>query len=224
MADVTYYPEVFEAGDEAAARDIILTPQGGQSPEERWRRETPYLARLLADRLGLETRALVIDYGCGLGRMSRALIELCGVRVIGVDDSARMRAMAPRYVRSPLFQVASRKRFRSLVAGGLRADAAIAVWVLQHCLDPQEDIDLIQSALAPGASLCVVNNLHRAVPVQTAVSRTVQWASDGVDVRQLLADRFPELASGVLDPEVVGREISEITFWATYRAGPDAAG
>src|SRR6187455_2492067 len=100
MAKVTYSPAAFDVADEAAARRIILTPEFEQDTAERWERETPYLAGLVGGQVPLDADSLVIDYGCGIGRLSKALIERYGCHVLGVDISARMRAMAPDYVGS----------------------------------------------------------------------------------------------------------------------------
>jgi hypothetical protein len=47
MAKLTYSRAAFDVPDEAAARRIILTPEFGQDTDERWERETPYLAQLI---------------------------------------------------------------------------------------------------------------------------------------------------------------------------------
>jgi len=39
----TYRPETFDVGTEADAKVIILTPEGSTT-DERWERETPYIA------------------------------------------------------------------------------------------------------------------------------------------------------------------------------------
>lgn len=85
MARLVYLPEIFAVPDEHAAKNIILTPQAGQSPEERWQRETPYLVELVASNMTIAADALVVDYGTGIGRMAKALIERFGCRVLGVD-------------------------------------------------------------------------------------------------------------------------------------------
>ncbi|HVJ74958.1 MAG TPA: methyltransferase domain-containing protein, partial [Casimicrobiaceae bacterium] len=80
-----YRPEVFDVPDEAAARAIILTPEGGTPTETRWERETPYLARLAVAELQIVAGMRVIDYGCGIGRLARELIAKTHCNVVGVD-------------------------------------------------------------------------------------------------------------------------------------------
>jgi len=211
--DLTYNPLIFDAPDMEAARRIILTREAGRDTDERWTIETPYLAQLIGDRLQLGPGKLVIDYGCGIGRLSKALIGMFGCAVLGVDISAKMRALAPEYVDAASFSVVSRRVLQLMAERGLRADAAISVWVLQHCLNPAEDIGLIRSALSPQGQFFVANNQRRAVP---AVE--VRWGDDGQDVAALLAQAMTPEQFGRLDPAAVGQAVSDATFWGLYRA------
>src|SRR5690348_6126388 len=127
----TYYdPSVFDVTTLDAAKQIILTKEDADSSDQRWAKETPYLAELMVEHLKLVPSDLVLDYGCGVGRMSAALIKKCGCSVIGVDQSPSMRALAQVYVSNP--------KFATFAPGALLADVvapchhAISVWVLQH--------------------------------------------------------------------------------------------
>ena len=206
---VTYNPLVFEQPTTEGAKAIILTPEGGLTTEHRWEHETPYVAGLIGEKLALRPGQLVLDYGCGIGRIAKALIERFDVRVLGVDISQNMRGLAPTYVASPHFSIVSPEMLRTMAAGGLRADAAISIWVLQHCVRPAEDIDLIQSALRPEGKVFVLNNDHRAVP-----TLEVGWANDELDVREVLASRFAMTDSGRPAPGPLGAHLAAQTFWA----------
>jgi SAM-dependent methyltransferase len=96
----SYNAGIFDVADLDGARRIILTPEGGQTTDQRWNCETPYLTGLIADNLKLTAGSVVVDYGCGVGRLAKELISRHGCRVIGVDISANMRALADRYVGS----------------------------------------------------------------------------------------------------------------------------
>lgn len=210
---VTYNPLVFEQSDLDLAKAIILTPEDGRDPEQRWRLETPYLAGLIGEQLALAPGRLVLDYGCGIGRMAKALIERYDVKVLGVDISQAMRTHAPAYVASPAFSVVSNDVFAALVRQGLKVDAAVAIWVLQHCPRPAEDIVQIRTALPDGGPLFVLNNHHRAVP-----TLEVGWADDQVSVRELLGEGFVEAAAGAPDGQALGTMVAAQTFWGLYRA------
>lgn len=209
--DVTYNPGIFEPSDMAAARKIILTKEGELSTDARWERETPYTADLLGEALDLKTGQIVVDYGCGVGRLAKALIERFDCRVLGIDTSQSMRAMAPEYVQSASFSAISCTMLQGLSQAGFRADAAISAWVLQHCLKPAVDIRLIREALKDGGRLGVLNNEGRAVPT---VERG--WVNDGLDIRALLAERFVLQQDGRLDRQVAGDMVADNTFWAIY--------
>ena len=215
-----YYPQVFDAADEAAARAIILTDEGeGADTATRWERETPYLVGLVREHVRLGPESLVLDYGCGIGRMARALIAATGWRVVGVDISARMRAMAAEHVADERFLAGSPAQLDGLVQHGLRADAALAVWVLQHCLAPAEDIERLGRALAPQGRLFVLNMPGRAVPAvqgEAGAARFV-WAADGIDVAVLLRGRFAVDAAGEPDMSRVPRMSSIGAYWMVLR-------
>lgn len=215
-----YYPQVFDAADEAAARAIILTDEGeGADTDTRWARETPYLVGLLRQHIRLGPESLVLDYGCGIGRMAKALIATTGCRVVGVDISARMRALAAEHVADERFLAVSPAQLDGMAQHGLRADAALAVWVLQHCLAPAEDIDRLGRALAPQGRVFVLNMPGRAVPAvqEAAGAARFVWAADGIDVAALLRARFSVDAAGVPDMSRVPRMSSIGAYWMVLR-------
>lgn len=209
---LTYAPQVFDAPNEAIARQIILTAEFGHSTDRRWEVETPYLAELLASSLGLTDGMIVLDYGCGIGRLAKALIERVGCHVIGLDISYNMRLLGAQYVGSPRFTPVSPEAFTAMLAKGLTCDAAFSVWVLQHCMRPADDIALIHRALRPGGRACVVNNTGRAVPTHES-----GWVSDGISVQKLLSEAFTVERIGRLDSTVLPSEAIELSFIADLR-------
>jgi 2-polyprenyl-3-methyl-5-hydroxy-6-metoxy-1,4-benzoquinol methylase len=183
----TYRPEMFERATLEAVQAIILTPENGRSTAERWESETPYLVDKVLQGLRESQARLVMDFGCGVGRMARELIHQSGVTVIGVDASESMRRLAPAYVASPNFTITDTAGLAALVAGGSRYDAALSVWVLQHCLDPEHEIDHITEGLAANGLFFVVDMTHRAVPTD------IGWADDGQSIMALLDERLERL-------------------------------
>ena len=206
-----YDPTCFDAADVQAARQIILTPEYA-STEERWLRETPAHIETIIRECRLTPGQVVLDYGCGIGRIARELIDRAGVTVIGVDISRNMRQFARDYVANDdRFICASPRAFDGLASSGMRVDAAVAVWVLQHCATPQIDSRRIRNALKPGGKFHVVNNVYRAVPTDAG------WANDGIDVRALLNREFRETNYFPLSAELVPQEnFRRFTFCATY--------
>jgi SAM-dependent methyltransferase len=212
MVALTYNPEIFSVQNQGEAKRIILTPEDS-STESRWASETPMVADLVARHCGLGSGSVVLDYGCGIGRVAKELIARHGCHVIGVDISPSMRALSVEYVDSDGFFACSPASLTLLISGGLRVDIAVSIWVLQHCLRPAEDIELLRRAIKPGGSLFVMNNLHRAVPTLEK-----GWANDGIDIRKTLSNTFALHAEQVLASPLVPPALSGITFWAAYRS------
>lgn len=206
---LTYKPEIFDVPNIEMARRIILTDEGSNT-DERWKKETPYLADAIHYALKITPQTVLIDYGCGIGRLAKELIQRHGCSVIGVDISPSMRVLAPTYVQSPRFVACSPEMLDALVAHNFVADAAIAIWVLQHCLKPQEDIERIHRALRPGSSLFVLNNTHRAVPAHERV-----WVNDGLDIKALIGERFSMQLDGKPAEEHMAAGLRDI-FWAKF--------
>lgn len=77
----TYRPDVFDGTDIDSAMRIILTEEAGTTTEERWQRETPYLVNEIGRALELDAQSRVLDYGCGIGRIAKGLIDRYGCRV-----------------------------------------------------------------------------------------------------------------------------------------------
>lgn len=208
---VTYNPHIFDMPNIDMAKQIILTPEAGVETTERWDLETPYVAQLIGEVLQLQPGQLILDYGCGIGRIAKELIARYEVRVLGVDISPNMRAYAPGYVGSPRFSAVSNEVLHGLVDNGLRVDAAFCVWVLQHCVKPGDDIEILRQVLKPGGGLFVMNNEHRAVP-----TLEVAWANDEVSIRDLLRAAFEPAQEGRPELGPVVPAMALQTFWATY--------
>lgn len=216
-----YYPEIFHAADARSARDIILTNEGpGADTETRWVRETPCVLELLRARLSLGPDSLVLDYGCGIGRMAKAMIDATGCSVIGLDISPSMRALAIDYVASDRFMAISPGQFDRLVQAGLRVDAAIAIWVLQHCFAPADDIARMRTGLTVGGRCFVLNMPKRAIPAvedqQTGGGRFF-WASDGTDVAAMLRAAFVLDSEGIPDRSRVPNMADVGAYWMHLR-------
>lgn len=205
-----YWPGIFEAKDLANAMEIALTPEKGMSPEQRWELETDFLIDHIGTRLNIGADHQVIDFGCGAGRMSRALIERFGCSVVGIDISQGMREQAVKYVDSPRFRVVSPEAFDELVAQGWRAEFGLACWSLQHAMYPAAQVGRIANALGAEAPFLLVNSLLRLIPTNLG------WRSDGEDLDARMAERFAELERLNFPPEVAAEDVinsSRITWW-----------
>src|SRR4051812_17838790 len=102
---VLFNPGFYDIGSLQEAKEVILGPEEHETVEQRWERETPYLGDLLERVLGLTKDSLLLDYGCGIGRLSKEMILRSGCRAVGIDYSTNMRALAANYVDNPRFMV-----------------------------------------------------------------------------------------------------------------------
>ena len=68
----------------------------GISAEERWETETPLFAKAILSNLHGNT---ILDYGCGIGRITKELItQNNSVEITGVDASQDMLQLATDYI------------------------------------------------------------------------------------------------------------------------------
>lgn len=206
----TYSPRCFDVRNIAEAKAIILTPDFSTT-DERWTKETPYLADLMGEYLGLKPFHRVLDYGCGIGRMSKALIEQFGCSVVGVDLSVSMRALACAYVDSDRF-VACAPNGEMLVAGINKVHHAIAVWSLQHIPAVEASLNAIRRQMMWDGRLLVVNAHHRCLPIEGG-----RWIDDGMDMREQLSSRFKEIAYGPLDPLHTSPDTAKHAYFGVYQ-------
>ena len=207
LKQVSYDPSIFTAIEtlDDAVR-IIVTPEAGLTSAQRWQAETPCLLELI--ERWLRPKAMVVDYGCGIGRLAKPLIEKHHCTVIGVDISPNMRALAASYVESHDFAAIHPAM---LAYFGSDFEFAMAIWTLQHVLDVRQEVTEIVHCLRDGARLFVVNNVGRVVPT------TGGWVDDGVDVRAILKDHFTEIEYGQLSEDIAPGAFKDSTFWAVYQ-------
>lgn len=210
VQNANYAPETFQIENLEQAKSIILTPEGAASTEERWEKETPYLRDEILKFLEPAKDTLLLDYGCGVGRMAKALIDISGCTVIGVDISQPMRQLAPGYVNSPNFTMCAADALRRMTESGLQVDCAIAIWILQHCPDVEAEIATIKTALKPGGKLFVCNNLQAAIPTD------IGWVDTSFDIKSLLAENFVEIGRERLSPDHVAPLLSGTGFIGKY--------
>lgn len=204
---------IFNVRDTQEAKNIILTPQGGLSPNNRWDTETPYLVDLILKEVPSNSWTNVLDYGCGLGRLSKELIIKKGSTLVGADTSWSMRALAHDYVRSNRFITCSPSALETLIGGSRPFNVAVSVWALQHVKDLREAIQqYILGFLDYRGYLFVVNDLRRLVPTNEG------WYDDGLNILEILRESMDVVSEGKLDPRVVTQAASDCSFWGVYRS------
>jgi SAM-dependent methyltransferase len=182
-----YYPDIFlDVRDFDHAKQIVISREGELSSETRWDVETCFTIDALLSFADMSEHSMVLDYGCGVGRLSKALVGRVDCSVVGVDMSSRMRVLASEYVNSPRFRACSSEELWGYKG---KFDCAVAAWVLQHCLSPQMDLELIASVLRPGAPFVVLGGVVRKLPVE-ASDKSLCWLDDGLNIQELTLKHF----------------------------------
>ncbi len=134
--------------------------------DDDWDRATRATIAVLQELDLLGDNRTIVDYGGGIGRISRAVLENSGARVILVDRSPEMREHAVRYVGKKLagndrLSIWSDTEFQEKspgIPGGI--DLILFIEALQHI--PEPILDGIYSkmieVLAPRGRIFVLGN------------------------------------------------------------------
>ncbi len=189
-----FLPHFFETDDLRRARELILTNTESMSTEERWVKETPYLVEKMHREIPFSRNDVVLDFGCGIWRLAKSLVDGVGCRVIGVDISSSMRRMAAEYVGGSNFRAISPDQLDTEISQGLRFDHAYAVWVLQHAVDVYAEIRRLRDSVKPLGKLYFVTAPGRCVPCDLG------WVNDGIDMFQAITSHgFRKLTREKMD-------------------------
>jgi hypothetical protein len=211
MTEDEYWPEKFDVSDIEEAKRIILTPEGDASTEDRWAVETPPLVKLLREYFDITEQSILIDFGVGVGRVAKELINETGCFIVGVDISASMRTLGHIYCYSPKFMSCSVEGLTTLLSKGFRADFAYSAWTLQHSAEPRENIDLLFDALSDTGGLYVLNAKYGVLPVKEG------WKFDTHDLRPILEAKsarhdYPPPPEGLIN-ETVHDQMFSGFYW-----------
>lgn len=210
MKILKYNRAIFAAKTMRDARHVILTPEDNATVDQRWERETPVMTDIIGTAFDLDQSKTVLDYGCGVGRASKALIERYNCRVLGADISMDMQNFAVEFVGSVYFSVCFPEALDTMSQDGYRVNDALSIYVLQHTFRPGLEITRIYNILKPGGRLLVLNNNQRCVPTNEG------WINDGKDVRGMLCERFQEIEEIQLPADIFGDDLVNRTFCNVY--------
>lgn len=206
-----YRPEFFDPRDIDDAKNIIL---GFDDLDlaKRWELETEWLRGLFKELNTFSPDSRVLDFGCGIGRVTKVLIEVFGCKVYGYDISPRMLEHAVPYVNDARFHP-------SYVSPFYRKNAfthAISIWALQHSVNSTADIIMISECLKPGGDLFVLEMNRKCVPMQPLPSGQAYF-DNGEDNRRELFKRFNVVREGKLPLGVARQDIVDASWWALLR-------
>jgi 2-polyprenyl-3-methyl-5-hydroxy-6-metoxy-1,4-benzoquinol methylase len=131
-----------------------------------WDQATRETVRILRRLALVRDGDTVMDYGCGVGRITRALAEGYRLRLLAVDRSAEMRRHARRYVPQACFGeggvelLSDTELFERLPALAGSVDTILCIEVLQHIPEPVLDelLPRLLPALKATGRLFVLGN------------------------------------------------------------------
>jgi len=182
---MTYLKEAFNPVTFEHAKNIVLTPDSQNS--NKFEQETEFLIDVIQHQNLITSNSMVLDFGCGMGRVSKELINRLNCDVVGVDISERMRIFASLYITNP-------KKFQTsdIIETNL-FDMCLSILVLQHSENPELEIRKIYDGLKENGILVLVNEKHRLIPVGVDPQGYVIWYDDGVDVFDIVERYFTKL-------------------------------
>lgn len=208
-----YNKDFFKPKDVDDAKRIILTEEGC-STEWRWDVETRWSLQMLDTFWDLNEDSVVLDWGCGIGRMSKAMIDNFGCRVVGVDLQREMLEHAIKYVDNDKFSCLPYDNiFFNMPVDHFTH--AIGIWVFQHSPFVQFELPLIYKALKGDGKLFVVENVSKAIPTN-AENGKMHFFDDGVATKPILDLNFNLEAKGQIPLKFTTNQINKTSWWGFF--------
>jgi len=138
----------FKNPDFTIARGTVVGHINSLTVDERWQLETKLFGDALL-RLIPQGPCAVLDYGCGIGRVSKELLSRhTECTILGIDNSEVQLAHASSYIQDPRF----RGGLPEQVEG--QFDFAFSLFVLQHvrAVHVRQALQIVHAHLRPGAT------------------------------------------------------------------------
>lgn len=201
-----YLKQVFYPKSLEHAKDICLTPDG--RVPQKFTKETMFLLDFILKENLANNYSKVADFGCGVGRMSKALIQRLGCPVTGFDISEPMLGWANEFVLSRIFTPVVYSKGMEKTED-MNFDLVMAVFVLQHSEHPIEDIRFIHSILNKGGKFILMNEEKRFIPTGMDETRNVVWSDDGINVEEEVSKKFKFIGRY----DYINRYDKKLTVW-----------
>ena len=186
-----YNQDIFIPASFEHAKDIVLTP----TDPNRFENETNQFMEIISNENIISSQKIVLDFGCGMGRISKQLVNRFDCEVIGLDTSIDMLKLATMYVANHNRFVTCSSFIRENVI-----DVCIAAYVLQHVEYPVKEIETIANAVRKDGYLVLLNESNnRLIPGNLREDNSVIWYNDYFDVFAEVEKYFTLLKSIPID-------------------------
>jgi 2-polyprenyl-3-methyl-5-hydroxy-6-metoxy-1,4-benzoquinol methylase len=202
---MNYIKQVFDATDLEVAKNICLS-KDIRYPN-KFEEETQFLINFIKEKKIINSKTRVADFGCGVGRISKEIIETFNCNIVGFDISTHMLLLADQYVENP-DRFKAQKYTKEFVWKKNKFDLFLASFVLQHSEHPERDIDFIYNNLNDEGILILVNEPERLLPVDVKDGYAV-WYDDKINITELVSKKFKNL--GYFD--YYKRDIKCLSLW-----------
>lgn len=204
-----YNPDFFTPTDFADAKRIILG-HGINESSNRWEVETNWNKLLFQSKKYINQDSLVLDWGCGIGRLSKMIIDTFGCRVVGVDINQKMLDCANEFVNDSRFTTILAEDFNRYNTN--KFTFALSVWALQHSIHPDQDLESIKDSLITDGIFFIFEEHKPVIPTKG----DYPWFILNSSNVKIVNEKFSLIETGEFPKEL---EISEnnYSWWAFLR-------
>lgn len=185
---MTYIKEAFYPQTLQQAKDICITPNNNNP--NKFEKETLSTIQVIENEGLACYNSEVADFGCGMGRISKAVIDRFGSFVTGFDISETMLNFAVDYILSKKYTPVLYSKDISVDDYKEKYDLVIILFVLQHSEHPLEDISFINTILKPEGKVLLINEKQRFVPTFIDNEGFIDWIDDGIIIEKELSKFF----------------------------------
>lgn len=183
-----YLKEAFYPNNLEHAKNICITPNTNNP--KKFEKETFAIIKLLEDYELAWFSSDVADFGCGMGRVSKAIIDRFGSLITGFDISEPMLHYASEYILSKKFTPLLYTENTNIDNFQEKFDLILSLFVLQHSEHPIKDIDFMYRILKSNGKLVVINENKRLIPLKVDAENFVEWKDDGIIIDDELKKYF----------------------------------
>ena len=207
---VNYNPNFFMPGSFEDAKRIVLGHGIVETPS-KWAVETLWIENMLRQRNFVNEDSVVLDWGVGVGRISKMLIDKFGCQVVGVDINNKLLDYAISHVASDKF---TGMLVEDLPKLNKKFTQVIAIWALQHSVFISKDLDSINNVLDKNADIFIFETIQPTVPIHNSEQ---PWFILNDPYLPFYKKRFSLIEMGLFPSELRILENDSNCYWAFFK-------